>query len=73
MDALQQRCQTTIIYFSARPRELGFDTFLYLGYSEQHLFGTFEELCEHADARLCEARGLDAGEPSPGSPFVPAM
>jgi len=72
MDCLQEDNQTTIIYFSARPRDLGFDTFLYLGYSQQHLFGTFEELCEYSEARLCEAGGLnDRGRPSDG-PLVPA-
>ncbi len=63
MDMLQESGQTTIIYFSGRPRDLGFDTYLYLGYSEQTLFSTFEELCVHSESRLCEAAGLADAEP----------
>ncbi|MEE4162730.1 MAG: ABC transporter ATP-binding protein [Woeseiaceae bacterium] len=73
MDSLQEDGQTTIIYFSARPRDLAFDTFLYLGYSDQYLFGTFEELCEYSEARLSEVSGLGDREGASDGSLVPAM
>lgn len=43
-DALQTDCETTILYFSTRPRDLAFDQYLYLGHSEQRLFSSLGEL-----------------------------
>lgn len=71
MDTLQESGQTTIIYFSARHRNLGFDSYLYLGYSEQHLFGSFDEFCEHADGRLCAPGPAQLDNDS--SQLTPAM
>ncbi len=75
MDTLQESGQTTIIYFSGRLRNLGFDTYLYLGYSDQHLFPTFEDLCEHSEARLCATDLLQSDdEPKPPSTqLTPAL
>ncbi len=44
LDVLQEETPTTVLYFSSRPRELGFDHYLYLGYREQQLFGSLGEL-----------------------------
>ncbi len=46
MDLLQNESQTTIIYFSSRPRDLGFDAYLYLGYNDQPMFNSYNELCD---------------------------
>jgi len=51
LDVLQQESLTTILYFSSRPRELGFDHYLYLGHREQQLFDNLDELKE----RIAEA------------------
>jgi putative ABC transport system ATP-binding protein len=57
-DALQEDGETTILYFSSRPRDLGFDKFLYLGHTEQRLFDTFDELCSHGGGAPCDSRPL---------------
>lgn len=46
LDSLQSQSETSILYLSSRPREIGFDLFLHLGYDEQRLFRSFEEMCE---------------------------
>ena len=73
MDALQESGQTTIIYFSGRLRNLGFDTYLYLGYSDQHLFATYDELCEHAEAHLCAAEPMPSSNVQNGPKLNPSM
>jgi putative ABC transport system ATP-binding protein len=55
LDVLQRECGATVIYFSSRPRDLGFDSYLHLGYREQRLFTTFAELCESAGSEPCDA------------------
>lgn len=73
LDLLQSEGQTTIIYFSNRPRDLGFDTFLHLGYAGQQMFSTYDELCEFAEGAYC---GDPEGDPVTGadsSKLVPAM
>jgi hypothetical protein len=68
LDVLQQESLTTILYFSSRPRELGFDHYLYLGHREQPLFDSLEGLRE----RIAAAAGAGQ-EDVPGSPAtVPA-
>lgn len=49
---------TTIIYFSTRPRKLGFDSYLHLGNDEQKLFNSFDQLKEHFDTEVCEIDGV---------------
>ena len=73
MDNLQESGQTTIIYFTGRLRNLGFDTYLYLGYSEQHLFATYDELCDHANAQLCGAEPLPVGNSADRPALKPSM
>ena len=46
LDELQSRAETTILYFSSRPREIGFDLFLHLECDAQYLFRTFDEMLE---------------------------
>lgn len=46
LDGLQSQGETSVLYFSSRPREIGFDLFLHLGYDEQRLFRSFDEMCE---------------------------
>ncbi len=72
MDLIQREGQTTIVYFSGRPRDLGFDTYLYLGYDEQSLFHSYDELCAKATGgELC---GQVPDEPLPAeNKIAPAM
>lgn len=55
LDELQARSETTIINFSARPRELGFSHYLYLGNEEQRVLESFESLCKYANYEPCAA------------------
>ncbi len=75
MDVIQDEAQCTIIYFSSRPRDLGFDTFLYLAYDRQILFDSFEELCARTDGDLCRAYEADPGssDDDSSSTLQPAM
>lgn len=54
LDALQAESDTTVIYFSSRPRDVGFDSFLYLGYQDQEMFDTFDELCRKTGGEPCD-------------------
>lgn len=59
LDAVQSGdSDTTVIYFSTRPRDLGFDSYLHLGHDEQKLFNTFEKLREHFDSEVCVIDGV---------------
>ncbi|MEO1244324.1 MAG: ABC transporter ATP-binding protein [Pseudomonadota bacterium] len=70
IDLLQSESETTVLYFSSRPRTLGFDHYLHLGYHEQRMFSSFDELCASAGGEPCEASD---GPASGGNPdFVPA-
>ncbi|MDH3977681.1 MAG: ABC transporter ATP-binding protein/permease, partial [Gammaproteobacteria bacterium] len=44
LDALQANCECTVVYFTARHRDMGFDNFLFLGTAEQKLYTSFEAL-----------------------------
>ncbi|MEM6850224.1 MAG: ABC transporter ATP-binding protein [Pseudomonadota bacterium] len=46
--ALREETETTVIYFSNRRRDLGFDLFLYLDHEEQLITGDFDEFYEWA-------------------------
>lgn len=52
LDMLQRNSTTTVIYFSGRRRELGFDSYLYLGLREQRLYDTFDALAEGVESDL---------------------
>lgn len=68
LDVLQEETLTTVLYFSSRPRELGFDHYLYLGYREQQVFASLDAL----ERRLAEsaADGRHDALTTPGT--VPA-
>lgn len=62
-EALQEDRETSIIYFSSRPRwELEFDKYLFLGHSEQQLCGSFEELRDLFDTVVKDQRPSVANE-----------
>jgi ABC-type bacteriocin/lantibiotic exporter with double-glycine peptidase domain len=52
LDMLQAASATTVIYFSGRERDLGFDSYLYLGAEKQRLYESFEALAEAAENEL---------------------
>lgn len=58
---LRQPGETTVVYFSNRPRDLGFDHYLYLGRTEQKLLATVEELCRESRLGLCTTTPVPAG------------
>jgi len=45
MNAMQARCQTTIIYFTYENADLGFDRYLCLGHDKQVIEESYEDLC----------------------------
>lgn len=45
IEELRDRSDTTVIYFSNRRVDLGFDAFLYMENSRQRFFDTFEDFC----------------------------
>ena len=54
MDVMQTQCTATIIYFSNRIRDLGFDCFLHMNLQEQCLFASLDELLRHAGGEHAE-------------------
>ena len=46
MEALQERGETTIVYFTYENIDMRFDCFLRLGYDEQIMVDEYDELCE---------------------------
>jgi hypothetical protein len=70
MDALQERCETTIVYFTYENIDLGFDHYLRLGHDEQTMEESYEALCERDGARStpAPAGGRSTARGSRGSP-----
>jgi putative ABC transport system ATP-binding protein len=64
LDLLQQNTDCTVIYFTGRRRIIGFDTYLYLGKSEQQLYDSFEELCRQTGNKVCND-GVDPSDIGP--------
>lgn len=56
---LRSQAYTTVIYFSNRRIDLGFDRFLYLEAHQQRLFNTFEEF----------SAAMNLAAPAPGAPL----
>jgi len=52
-EAFQEDRETTIIYFSDRPRAFNFDYYLYMGNASQTLYSSFEEMCDAAGGEPC--------------------
>ncbi|MEE4172777.1 MAG: ABC transporter ATP-binding protein [Xanthomonadales bacterium] len=71
LDLLQEEAETTIIDFSSRYRDLGYDMFLSLNYAGQELFDDFDALCRASDGNACEEQGLDTG--STRANLMPAL
>jgi putative ABC transport system ATP-binding protein len=57
LDKLQENSRTTVIYFTGRQRDLGFDGYLYLGSKEQRLCESFEPLLDVLDEEICDGTG----------------
>lgn len=49
-EVLQEDRETTILYFTSRPRDLGFSHYLYLGHDRQVLYAQLEELIRVVEA-----------------------
>jgi len=66
-DALQEDRETTIIYFSSRPRDLAFDKYLFLGHDEQRMFGSFDDLCRVTGGEPCATDPTIDGDLAPAT------
>lgn len=54
LDQLQSEASTTVIYFTSRPRNVRFDSYLYLGYERQASFDSYARLCAETGHSACE-------------------
>jgi putative ABC transport system ATP-binding protein len=65
LDVLQSEANCTVVYFTARRRDMGFDGYLYLGSEEQMLYPSFDALCAQTQGEACRAVASDdaAAEP----------
>ena len=63
LDLLQQ-AKTTVVYFSSRTHDLGFDRYLYLGYDDQVVFDSYNEFCAMLGTANFDSQ---AGAPVPAS------
>lgn len=61
LDQLQQESETTVIDFSSRYRDLGYDSFLHLDSDDQTLFDSFEALCQATEGDACDEAEGDTG------------
>jgi putative ABC transport system ATP-binding protein len=57
LDRLQEGARTTVIYFTSRQRDLGFDKYLFLGHTQQRLCDSLEPLSDQLDDEICEGTG----------------
>lgn len=71
LDQLQEDSETTVIDFSSRYRDLGYDMYLHLGMDSQRLFDTFDELCKSASGEPCAPGTGDSAETRSG--LMPAL
>ncbi len=69
-DLIQEESETTVVYFSTRDRDLGFNLYLYLGHQTQRLFEDYDVLCDFASSQRTLTQGL-ATNPGATSPEVP--
>ncbi|MEM1412632.1 MAG: ABC transporter ATP-binding protein [Pseudomonadota bacterium] len=71
LDQLQQESETTVIDFSSRYRDLGYDHYLYLDAERQESFDTYEALCQSADGgAACDETLQAAEDPLPLRPAL---
>lgn len=59
-NALQVDRETTILYFTGRPRDLNFNQYLYLGHSHQQMYNSYEEFC--AATKICAPSAPTSGD-----------
>jgi putative ABC transport system ATP-binding protein len=69
LDRLQEESETTIIDFSSRYRDVGYDLFLHLDLGQQRIFESFEDMCNATDGEPCEG---DSESPR-ASRLLPAL
>lgn len=67
VNELREQAYSTVIYFSHRRIDLGFDKFLYLEAQQQHFYDTFEDFCLAVNGKPPLVRAnmppLDGGTP----------
>ncbi len=61
LDMLQTKCGCTVIYFTDRYRDLGFDAYLYLGSKRQPLHDSFEALSRETGLEVRREGGARLG------------
>ncbi len=59
LNMLQSEANTTVIYFTSRPRNARFDSYLYLGYELQCEFETYARLCAETGHAACDPPDAD--------------
>lgn len=69
-DQLQEESETTILDFSSRYRDLGYDLFLHLAVEQQEVFDSFQALCDSSRGTACQE---DTVEQAPRRGLVPAL
>ncbi len=69
LDRLQEESETTIIDFSSRYRDVGYDLFLHLDLGQQRIFESFDDMCNATDGEPCEG---DSESPR-ASRLLPAL
>ena len=66
---LREQAYSTVIYFSNRRIDLGFDRFLYLEAHQQRYFSSFDDFCAAVNLKAPNAPGLErAAPPTPMAP-----
>ncbi|MDH3506977.1 MAG: ABC transporter ATP-binding protein/permease [Gammaproteobacteria bacterium] len=65
LDMLQAKCGCTVLYFTDCYRDLGFDTYFYLGSTQQRVFDSVEALCRETDFEVREEGTARLGRATP--------
>ncbi|MHA7835394.1 MAG: ATP-binding cassette domain-containing protein, partial [Algiphilus sp.] len=65
-DVLQEDRETTILYFTSRPRDLGFSHYLYLGHSRQSLYPRLDDLIQVVESEDIFHVSAPQSQPTPG-------
>jgi putative ABC transport system ATP-binding protein len=65
LDMLQAKCSCTVIYFTNRYHELGFDAYLYLGSKRQPVYDSFEALSRDNGFDVLEEGAARLGRAAP--------
>jgi putative ABC transport system ATP-binding protein len=65
LDMLQAKCSCTVIYFTNRYHELGFDAYLYLGSKQQAVYDSFEALSRDNGFDVLEEGAARLGRAAP--------